>query len=79
MGGAMQYAPQGTASINGRTFQVFTGGTVFPAAGTAMEWDAFVRAAGNNTYVLSVGTGGARLGAVRPALHQVAVTFRVRA
>jgi len=78
MGGVMQYAPQGSASLGGRSFQVFTGGTAFPAAGRATEWDAYVRAAGNRTYVLSLGTSPGRLASARPELRQVAGTFRVR-
>jgi len=78
MGGVMQYAPQGSANLGGRSFQVFTGGTAFPAAGRASEWDAYVRAAGNRTYVLSLGTSPGRLASARPALRQVAGTFRVR-
>lgn len=78
MGGVMQYAPQGSASLGGRQFQAFTGGTSFPATGQATQWDAYVRAAGNRTYVLSLGAAPGRLAAARPTLRLVAETFRVR-
>ncbi|HQR23853.1 MAG TPA: hypothetical protein PK163_03655 [Steroidobacteraceae bacterium] len=78
MGGVMQYTPLGSASLGGRSFQLFTGGTAFPSAGRATDWDAYVRAAGNRTYVLSLGTTPGRLAAARPVLRQVAGTFRVR-
>jgi hypothetical protein len=78
MGGAMQYAPQGNATLSGRQFQHFSGATAFPAAGTGTEWDAYVRAAGNSTIVLSLGAYPGQLAGARPVLQQIARTFRVR-
>jgi hypothetical protein len=77
MGGAMNYSARGNADLGGKQFQHFTGATAFPGTGT--EWDAYARAAGNTTIVLSLGTYPGRLAAARPVLQQVARTFRVRA
>ena len=78
MGGLMNYAPQGSTTLGGKQFQRFTGATAFPAAGTGTEWDAYARAAGNTTIVLSLGSSPGRLAGARPVLQQIARTFRVR-
>jgi hypothetical protein len=77
-GGVMQYSAQGSATLGGKQFQRFTGGTAYPAMGTGTEWDAYARAAGDTTYVLTVGAAPGRLAGARPILRQIAGTFRVR-
>lgn len=78
-GGVVQFAPSGSATIGGKSFQRFDGTTYFPATGMGTEWEAYARAAGNVTIVLTVGTAPGQLAAQRAHLRQVARTLRVRA
>jgi hypothetical protein len=78
-GGVVQFAPSGSATLGGKSFQRFDGTTYFPATGTGTEWEAYARAAGNVTIVLTVGTAPGQLAARRAYLRQVARTLRVRA
>ncbi len=78
-GGVVNYSPNGSATLGGRSFQRYAGTTYFPATGTGSEWEAYVRAAGNVTIVMSVGTAAGQLAGRRSYLRQVARTLRVRA
>jgi hypothetical protein len=78
-GGVVSFAPSGSATLGGKSFQRFDGTTYFPATGMGSEWEAYARAAGNVTVVLTVGTAPGQLAAQRSFLRQVARTLRVRA
>lgn len=78
-GGVLSYSPSGSANLGGKSFQRYSGTTYFPATGTGTEWEAYGRAAGNLTIVMSVGTAPGAFAGRRAYLRQVAGTLRVRA
>lgn len=78
-GGVVNYSPNGSATLGGKSFQRYSGTTFFPATGTGTEWEAYARAAGNVTIVMSVGAAAGQLSGRRSYLRQVAGTLRVRA
>lgn len=78
-GGVVSFAPSGSATLGGKSFQRFDGTTYFPATGMGTEWEAYARAAGNLTIVMTVGTAPGQLAARRSYLRQVVRTLRVRA
>jgi hypothetical protein len=78
-GGVVQFAPSGKATLGGKSFQRFDGTTYYPATGMGTEWEAYARAAGNITIVVTVGAAPGQLAARRSYLRQVARTLRVRA
>lgn len=78
-GGVVSYSPSGSATLAGKAFQRFAGTTYYPATGMGTEWEAYARAAGNVTIVMSVGAPAGQLGPRRSYLRQVAATLRARA
>lgn len=78
-GGVVSFSASGSATLGGRPFQRFAGTTYFPATGMGTEWEAYARAAGNLTIVMTVGTPPGQFAGRRSYLRQVARTLRVRA
>ena len=78
-GGTLSYAPSGSATVGGKSFQRFAGTTYFPATGAGTEWEAYVRAGGGMTIVMSIGASAGQLGSRRSYLRQVVQTLRSRA
>jgi hypothetical protein len=78
-GGVVNFAPSGSATLGGKPFERFSGTTFYPATGMGTEWEAYARAAGNLTIVMTVGTAPGQLAARRSYLRQVARTLHVRA